>query len=75
MRKPRRLGRVPKPRKPIVERVKGMTIGQVQLVDAGDGQALAAFAASYPMAVVSAVKALEGLHGVDIAAILKGEAQ
>jgi flotillin len=54
----------------VANKVKDVQIGQVQVVDGGDGQALPALTASFPQTVVSVLGTLEKLTGVDISRML-----
>jgi hypothetical protein len=47
----------------------------VQLIDAGDGEALPAFIASFPASVNAVLRELRSTTGVDIAGVLSGEAK
>lgn len=54
----------------VAGRVKTMQVGAVNVVDGGDGQALAMLSASYPAAVVEVMSTLKGLTGVDVSEML-----
>jgi flotillin len=54
----------------VVEAVRKIQLGPVQLIDGGDGSALPRLAAAYPMAVSQVLKALFDTTGVDITALL-----
>lgn len=54
----------------VINRVKEMDIGEVTLIDAGDGQALPAHIASLPATVASVLKELKATTGVDVTGIL-----
>ena len=54
----------------VVDAVGKISLGPVQLIDSGDGQALPRFAAAYPMAVAGVLRALAETTGVDITALL-----
>ena len=58
----------------LAERVKTMQIGNVQIIDSGDGRAFSAVAATYPAAVISVLGTLKDLTGVDVAGILANSA-
>jgi flotillin len=45
-------------------------IGEVNVLDRGDGSALAAYAAAYPQAVAAVLSSLRESIGIDIPAIL-----
>ena len=52
---------------------EGIDIGEVNVLDQGDGQALASYAATYPKVVASVMSALKDSTGVDVPAILQGK--
>lgn len=52
------------------EKVRDIGVKTVNVVDGGDGQGLAALAASYPASVVAVLASLKDLTGVDVAALL-----
>ena len=54
------------------DRLNAISVEEVNLVDAGDGRALSALAASYPAAVAAVLGTLKDLGGIDIAGILAG---
>ncbi len=54
----------------VVDAVRRIDLGPVQLIDSGDGQALPRFAAAYPTAVGQVLRALADTTGVDITALL-----
>jgi flotillin len=54
----------------VAAKMENVDIGKVQLIDNGDGKALAALAASYPEAVLRVLGSLRELTGVDVASIL-----
>jgi flotillin len=54
----------------VASKVKDMQIGEVQVIDGGDGKALPALAASFPQTVISVLGALKDLTGVDVAEML-----
>lgn len=57
----------------VAARVQDIDVEKVQLVDNGDGKALAALAASYPEAVLKVLGSLRDLTGVDVSSILAGQ--
>jgi flotillin len=57
----------------VVTNIEGIDIGEVNVLDQGDGQALASYAASYPKVVASVMSALKDSTGVDVPAILQGK--
>ncbi|MFO0686378.1 MAG: SPFH domain-containing protein [Sandaracinus sp.] len=58
----------------VVTNVEGIDVGEVNVLDQGDGQALASYAASYPKIVASVMKSLKDSTGVDVPSILAGNA-
>ncbi|HEY3815579.1 MAG TPA: SPFH domain-containing protein [Polyangiaceae bacterium] len=54
----------------VAEKVKGVSVANVQVVDGGDGRALSALAASFPAVVGSVFGTLKDLTGVDVQAML-----
>jgi flotillin len=54
----------------VVESVGQIELGPVQLIDNGDGQTLPRFAAAYPQAVATVLRALAETTGVDVTALL-----
>jgi flotillin len=54
----------------VASKVKNVTVGEVQVIDGGDGRALPALAASYPAIVTSVFGTLRELTGVDLQAML-----
>ncbi len=54
----------------VAGKVKEMQIGEVQVIDSGDGRALPALAASFPQTVISVLGTLKDLTGVDVAQML-----
>jgi flotillin len=54
----------------VVDSVGQIQLGPVQLIDSGDGQALPLFAAAYPRAVATVLRALAETTGVDVTALL-----
>jgi short-subunit dehydrogenase len=54
----------------VVDGVGQIQLGPVQLVDSGDGQTLPRFAAAYPQAVATVLRALAETTGVDVTALL-----
>jgi flotillin len=54
----------------VVDAVRKIQLGPVQLIDNGDGQALPRFAAAYPTAVATVLRSLADTTGVDITALL-----
>jgi flotillin len=54
----------------VAQKVQGITVGEVQVIDGGDGRALPALAASFPAVVGSVFGALKDLTGVDVQAMM-----
>jgi flotillin len=54
----------------VVDAVRQIQLGPVQLIDSGDGEALPRFAAAYPLAVANVLRSLAETTGVDITALL-----
>ncbi len=54
----------------VVDSVGQIELGPVQLVDGGDGQTFPRFAAAYPRAVATVLRALAETTGVDVTALL-----
>jgi flotillin len=54
----------------VASKVKNVSVGEVQVIDGGDGRALPALAASYPAVVTSVFGTLRELTGVDLQAML-----
>jgi len=54
----------------VVDSVGQIQLGPVQLVDGGDGQTFPRFAASYPQAVATVLRALAETTGVDVTSLL-----
>ena len=54
----------------VVDSVGQIQLGPVQLVDSGDGQTFPRFAAAYPQAVATVLRALAETTGVDVTALL-----
>lgn len=54
----------------VVDRVNSVELGEVTIVDSGDGKALAAFVAGYPAMVKQVLAELSATTGVDVTATL-----
>ena len=54
----------------VAQKVKNVTVAEVQVIDTGDGRALPALAASFPAVVSSVFGTLRELTGVDIQSML-----
>lgn len=57
----------------VTERVKDMEIGEVTLLDGGDGTALSQHMAALPATVGAVLRELTATTGIDVAGILSGE--
>ncbi|HXX67000.1 MAG TPA: SPFH domain-containing protein [Polyangiaceae bacterium] len=57
----------------VASRVKNVAIGEVQVVDGGDGRSLPAVAASYPAIVMTVFSTLRDLMGVDLQSMLASQ--
>jgi flotillin len=56
----------------VAERVNGIQIAEVHVIDAGDGQALPALSASFPQTVTSILGTLRDLTGMDVQHMMAG---
>lgn len=56
----------------VVEQLRGVEVDEVAVLDQGDGEGLAAYAATYPKMVASVLAAVSESTGVDVPAILAG---
>jgi flotillin len=56
----------------VVRSLDGVNIDEVNVLDQGDGSALASYAASYPKMVAATMRSLREVTGVDVPAILAG---
>lgn len=54
----------------VVNKLNDIDVGEVHMLDQGDGSALASYAAAYPNAVASVLRSLADTTGVDVPAIL-----
>jgi len=54
----------------VVDNMDEIEIGEVNVLDRGDGSALAAYAAAYPQTIAAVLRALRETVGIDIPAIL-----
>ena len=59
----------------VVSRVQGLEVGEVNLLDSGDGQALPRHVASFPAMVRQVLQELHSTTGVDVTGILSGDKQ
>ena len=57
----------------VVDHMDNIEIGEVNILDRGDGSALAAYAAAYPQTIAAVLRALRETIGIDIPAVLAGE--
>lgn len=57
----------------VASRVKNVSVGEIQVVDGGDGRALPAVAASYPAIVTTVFGTLRDLMGVDLQSMLASQ--
>lgn len=57
----------------VASRVKNLSVGEVQVVDGGDGRSLSAVAASYPAMVTTVFATLRDLMGVDVQSMLDAQ--
>lgn len=57
----------------VIDHMDNIDVGQVHVLDRGDGSALAAYAAAYPQTVAAVLRALRETVGIDIPAVLAGE--
>jgi flotillin len=55
----------------IVSRISGLTVGEVHVIDPGDGTAIPNYVAGFPATVTAIIKSLRESTGVDIASILR----
>jgi flotillin len=61
--------------KAVTERVQAMDIGEVTILDSGDGRALAGHMAALPATVASVFDELSNTTGIDVTGILAGQRQ
>lgn len=59
----------------VVNSVSGLEVDEVNLLDTGDGTALASYASSFPNMVSSVLTSLKDSTGIDIPGVLAGEHQ
>jgi flotillin len=57
----------------VVSQMAGIDVGEVNILDQGDGRGLASYAASYPQMVAAVLQSLRETTGVDVTAILDGD--
>ena len=57
----------------VVNNVDNVDIGEVNVLDQGDGSGMASYAATYPQMVASVLRSLSESTGVDVPRILSGE--
>ena len=58
----------------VVERVSNLRVGEVNLIDSGEGTALPGYVASFPATVAEVLRQLKDSTGVDVPAMLAGAA-
>lgn len=56
----------------VLDNMDQIDVGEVNVLDRGDGSALAAYAAAYPQTVAAVLRALRETVGIDIPAVLEG---
>jgi len=56
----------------VVDSVKGIDVGEVNLLDSGDGKALPAYVSAFPATVNAVLSELKTTTGVDIPGVLAG---
>lgn len=56
----------------VLDNMDKIDVGEVNVLDRGDGSALAAYAAAYPQTVAAVLRALRETVGIDIPAVLEG---
>lgn len=56
----------------VIDHMDNIDVGEVNVLDRGDGSALAAYAAAYPQTVAAVLRALRETIGIDIPAVLAG---
>lgn len=59
----------------VADRVKELSVREIQIVDSGNGTSLAQVAAAYPAIVTEVMSTLKGLTGVDIKTLLAPNAE
>ena len=57
----------------VVDQLDNIDIGEVHVLDQGDGAGLSSYAATYPKMVAEVMKALKETTGVDVPGILSGD--
>lgn len=57
----------------VVNQLDDVQVGEVNVLDQGDGSGLASYAATYPQMVAQVMQSLAASTGVDVPAILNGE--
>ncbi len=58
----------------VAARVRNLTVGEIHVIDGGDGRALPALSASYPATVATVLGTLKDLTGVDVQQMLSNAA-
>ena len=59
--------------KAVVDRMQAVAVGEVNVLDPGDGSGLSSYAASYPQAIAAVLRALAETTGIDVPGTLRGE--
>ena len=59
----------------VAEKVKLISVAEIQIVDGGDGMALPSLAASYPATVTAVLKTLSAVTGIDVQQLLSRRAE
>ncbi|TPV94304.1 MAG: flotillin family protein [Myxococcales bacterium FL481] len=59
--------------KAIVDSVRSLDVGEVNIIDRGDGSGLASYAAAYPKTIAAVLTALRQTTGVDVPSLLTAE--
>ena len=57
----------------VVKQMRSIEVGEVSILDPGDGSGLSAYAAAYPQAVASVLRSLGDTIGVDVPEVLAGK--
>ena len=56
----------------VIDHVRGIEVGEVNILDPGDGSGVANYAASFPNTIATVLRALGETTGIDVTAILAG---
>lgn len=57
----------------VVKQLRNVEVGEVHVLDQGDGSGLSSYAATYPQMVAAVMRAISQSTGVDVPAILNGK--